>query len=104
MESLSEEELGIGLRALNETEKRDYAVKQGVIVTAVRDGKMKEAGVTKGLIITKVNDADIATPDDFYEQVKKANNSSERVLWIRARTQTGLPRSLTVVLSTEKDK
>ncbi len=104
LESLSEEELGIGLRALSETEKRDYAVKQGVIVTAVRDGKMKEAGVTKGLIITKVNDADIATPDDFYEQVKKANNSSERVLWIRARTQTGLPRSLTVVLSTEKDK
>lgn len=104
LESLSDEELGVGLRALNDTEKRDFAVKTGVIVTAVRDGKMKDAGVVKGLIITKVNDADITSPDDFYEQVKKANNSSDRVLWIRARTQTGLNRSIVVDLGSEKEK
>ena len=35
--------------------------------------------------------------------VREANMSSERVLWIRAKTQSGLPRSFTVELS-QKDK
>jgi len=33
---------------------------------------------------------------DFEEAVKAANMSSDRVLWIRAKTQSGLNRSYTV--------
>ena len=39
---------------------------------------------------------------DFEEAVKEANMSSDRVLWIRAKTQSGLNRSFTVELSDPK--
>ena len=39
------------------------------------------------------------TTDDFDEVTKQANMSSDRVLWIRAKTQTGLNRSFAVELA-----
>ena len=74
----------------------------GLMITAIREGKMKEAGLTKGLIITKVNDREMRTTDDFDEVTKQANMSSDRVLWIRAKTQTGLNRSFAVELADTK--
>lgn len=104
IENFDDEELGIGLRALTEVEKREFGVKHGIYVTAVRDGKMKDAGVFKGLIITNVNGTDIDSTEDFYQQVREANKSSERVLWIKARSQTGTPRSFAVELEGKSNK
>ncbi len=65
---------------------------------------MKDAGVFKGLIITNVNGTDIDSTEDFYQQVREANKSSERVLWIKARSQTGTPRSFAVELEGKSNK
>ena len=73
------------------------------MVSAVREGKLKDAGITKGLIIMKVNDREMRTTEDFDEVVKNANLSTDRVLWIRAKTQSGLNRSFAVELSDPKD-
>lgn len=104
VEKVGDEELGVGLRALSETEMRQLALRNGVIVTAVRSGKMKDAGITKGIIILQVNDHVINTPEEFYDAAKEANMSTERVLWIRAITQSGLRKSFTVELSEPEKK
>jgi len=102
IEKIDDDDLGIALRALTDAEKKEMALPYGLYVSAVRDGKMKEAGVTKGLIITRVNDKEMRTKDDFDAAVKEANMSTDRVLWIRAKTQTGQNRSYAVELSGDK--
>ena len=67
----------------------------------MQQGKLQEAGVTKGIILMQVNDRKLNSVADFEEAVKAANLSSDRVLWIRAKTQSGLNRSYTVELSDE---
>ncbi|MBR1733480.1 MAG: PDZ domain-containing protein, partial [Alloprevotella sp.] len=104
VESISDDELGVSLAALTEAEKKELSLRNGLVVKAVRDGKMKEAGVTKGIIIMQVNDKLMNTTEDFYEAVKAANMTSDRVLWIRAKTQSGINRSFTVELSDPKKK
>jgi hypothetical protein len=42
------------------------------------------------------------TKEDFEEIVKKTNLSSDRVLWIRAKTQSGINKSFTVDLEDAK--
>lgn len=102
LESVDTDQLGVALRALTQAEKTELSLSNGLLVTAVKAGKMQEAGVTKGLIITKVNDKEMRSVTDFEEAVKEANMSSDRVLWIRAKTQSGLNRSFTVELSDPK--
>ena len=38
------------------------------------------------------------------EAVKAANASKDPVLWIKAKTQSGLPKSFAIDLSTDEDK
>ena len=102
LESVDTDQLGVALRTLTQAEKTELSLSNGLLVTAVKAGKMQEAGVTKGLIITKVNDKEMRSVTDFEEAVKEANMSSDRVLWIRAKTQSGLNRSFTVELSDPK--
>ena len=52
----------------------------------------------------QVNDRVMSSVQDFEEAVKAANRSSDRVLWIRAKTQSGLNRSYTVELGETKTK
>lgn len=104
VENIDDEQLGIALRKLTASEKEELALSHGLMVTAVRDGKMKEAGITKGVILMRVNDKDLNSTDDFYDAVKRANMSTDRVLWIRAKTQTGYNKSFTVELSNPKKK
>ena len=103
VETIDTDAMGAALRPLTDAEKKELGLSYGLMVSAVKAGKMQEAGITKGLIITKVNDREMRTVDDFDAAVREANMSSERVLWIRAKTQSGLPRSFTVELS-QKDK
>ena len=104
VQNLDTEAMGAALRPLNDKEKQQLSLPYGLLVTAIRDGKLKEAGLTKGLIIMKVNDREMRTTDDFEEAVKAANLSTDRVLWIRAKTQSGINKSFAVELSEQKDK
>lgn len=94
--------LGIDLKPLTPQMKKELALSHGLLVTAIRDGKMKDAGVTKGIIIMQVNEKKMNTKEDFEEIVKKTNLSSDRVLWIRAKTQSGINKSFTVDLEDAK--
>lgn len=104
VETVDTDEIGVALRPLSENEKKELNLSYGLVVSAIRDGKMKEAGVTKGIIIMQVNDRKMNTTEDFEQAVKEANMSSDRVLWIRAKTQSGLNRSFTVELADPKEK
>ena len=102
IESVDTESMGAALRALTDAEKSELGLKNGIIVSSIKSGKLQEAGLAKGIIITQVNDKVINSVADFEEAVKNANMSSDRVLWIRAKTQSGLNRSYTVELGERK--
>ena len=104
VQALDTDAMGAALRPLTDSEKQELSMPYGLMVSAIRDGKLKEAGVTKGLIIMKVNDREMRTTTDFDEAVKAANLSTDRVLWIRAKTQTGINKSFAVELSDPKAK
>jgi hypothetical protein len=46
----------------------------------------------------------MVSTDDFDEAVKAANASKDPVLWIKAKTQSGLPKSFAVDLSNDEKK
>ena len=104
LESVDVDQLGVALRPLTTNEKEELALSNGLVVTAVRDGKMKDVGVTKGLILLQINDKVLNTPEDFNEAVKTTNMSNDRVLWIRAKTQSGINKSFTIELDSNKAK
>lgn len=98
LQPLDTDSMGANLRALTDAEKRELGLRNGLLVSAITKGKMQDAGITKGIIIMKVNNMTMNTVDDFNEAVKQANMSTERVLWIQAKTQSGLNRSFAVEL------
>lgn len=102
VETVDTESMGAALRPLTDAEKSELGLRHGIIVSSIKAGKLQEAGLSKGIIITQVNDKVINTVEDFEEAVKAANMSSDRVLWIRAKTQSGLNRSYTVELGDAK--
>lgn len=102
LESVDTDAMGAALRALTKEEKQELGLRSGLVVSSIRPGKMQEAGITKGIIITQVNDKVMNSIADFEEAVKVANMSQDRVLWIRAKTQSGLNRSYTVELGEAK--
>lgn len=102
VQTLDTDAMGAALRPLTDQEKKELNFQSGLVVSAIREGKLKEAGLSKGLIITKVNDHEMRTIDDFDEAVKEANMSTDRVLWIRAKTQSGINKSFAVELSDPK--
>ena len=83
---------------------RELGLRNGLVVSSIKSGKLQEAGITKGIIIMQVNDMTMNTVADFEEAVRAANMSQDRVLWIRAKTQSGLNRSYTVELGDAKEK
>lgn len=103
IESVDTDSMGAALRALTDAEKRELGLRYGLIVSSIRSGKLMEAGISKGIIITQVNDRTMNAVSDFEEAVKEANMSQDRVLWIRAKTQSGLNRSYTVELGDKKE-
>lgn len=104
VQTLDTEAMGAALRPLKDEEKQQLNLSYGLMVSAVRNGKLKDAGITKGLILLKVNNREMRTIEDFDAAVKEANLSTDRVLWIRAKTQSGLNKSFAVELSEAKDK
>lgn len=103
VEAVDSDMMGAALRPLTDAEKKEFNLRYGLVVSAIRSGKMKDAGITKGTIIMQVNDREMRTTEDFDEAVKSANLSTDRVLWIRAKSQSGLNRSYTIELTQPKD-
>ena len=103
LEQVSTDDLGVALKPLTDEEKRQFGIDYGLKVTALRSGKMKDAGVQKGFIILVVNDQKMNTQADFDNIVQETNNSSERVLWIRALTPAGRRASFAIDLEQSKD-
>ena len=104
LETVDTESMGAALRVLTDDEKRELGLRNGLLVSSIKAGKLQDAGITKGIIIIQVNDLVMSSVQDFEEAVKAANRSSDRVLWIRAKTQSGLNRSFTVELGDTKSK
>ncbi len=104
LEKLDSDAMGAAMRPLTDQEKKELNLQYGLVVTAVRSGKMQEAGIAKGIIIMQVNDREMHTTADFDEAVKAANMSTDRVLWIRAKTQSGLNKSFAVDLGNNSEK
>lgn len=102
LEKIENADLGVALRPLSKNEKKELNLTHGLMVSSVKAGLMQEAGIKKGLILMRINDVELQTPEDFDKVVKDANLSSERVLWIRAKTQSGVNKSFTVDLDTPK--
>ena len=98
------DEMGVSLTPLSADVKQQLDLSYGLEVTAIRGGAMQKAGITKGLIILQVNDRRMNTRADFDEAVKNANMSSDRTLWIRAITKSGIKKSFTVDLSQGENK
>lgn len=98
LEQLDIDQFGAALKPLDEETKSQLDLPYGLEVVAVKKGKMADAGVTKGLIILQVNDKPMTTLEDFEEVVKEANRSTDRALWIRAITQSGIKKSMVVEL------
>ena len=102
--NLDTDAMGAALRPLTDNEKKELNLSYGLMISALKDGKFKDAGLTKGLIIMKINDTEMHTLDDFDEAVKAANLSTDRVLWIRAKTQSGINKSFAVELDERKEE
>ncbi len=98
LEQLDMDQFGAALKPIDDATKQQLNLPFGLEVIAVKKGKMADAGVTKGLIILQVNDRPMKTLEDFNEVVKETNRSSDRTLWIRAVTQSGIKRSMVVEL------
>ena len=99
LEQLDMDQFGAALRPIEEQTKQQLNLPYGLEVVAVKKGKMADAGVTKGLILLQINDRPMRTMEDFDEVVKETNRSSDRTLWIRAITQSGIKKSLVIDLS-----
>jgi Do/DeqQ family serine protease len=95
---------GAQLKPLSDDMKQQLALRYGLEVTAIKKGKLADAGITKGMILLQVNDQEMRTVEDFENAVKAANQSSDRVLWIRAITPSGRRVATAIDLSEEKKK
>lgn len=98
------DDMGIGLAPLSDEVKKQLNLSYGLEVTAIKSGIMQNAGLQKGIIIMQVNDKQMRSRSDFDEAVKVANMSSDRTLWIRAITKSGIKKSYTVELGNKESK
>jgi len=95
------EVLGIDVRPVTESQKKNLEIQYGLEVIKVSGGKMKEAGVPKGFIIQRVNDEPMKTFDDLQEAVKNANSMKDQMLIIRGIFPSGKRGGFVVYLQNE---
>lgn len=98
LEEVDIDQFGTALKPLSPEDKAALNLPYGLQVAAIKKGKMMDAGVDKGLILLKVNDKPLHTVADFEEAVREANQSTDRTLWIRAVTPSGVKRSIVIEL------
>ena len=90
--------LGIDVRPITDSQKKQLEINYGLEVLKVNGGKMKEAGVPKGFIIQVVNDQPMRSFDDLQQAVKDAK---EQMLIIRGLYPTGKRGGFVVYLQND---
>ena len=90
--------LGIDVRPVTDSQKKQLEISYGLEVLKVSGGKMKEAGVPKGFIIQQVNDTPMKTFDDLQQAVKDAK---DQMLVIKGIYPTGKRGGFVVYLQNE---
>ena len=90
--------LGIDVRPITDSQKKQLEISYGLEVLKVNGGKMKEAGVPKGFIIQVVNDQPMRSFDDLQQAVKDAK---EQMLIIRGMYPTGKRGGFVVYLQND---
>ena len=90
--------LGIDVRPITDSQKKQLEINYGLEVLKVNGGKMKDAGVPKGFIIQVINDQPMRTFDDLQEVVKDAK---DQMLVIKGIFPTGKRGGFVVYLQNE---
>ena len=90
--------LGIDVRPVTDSQKKQLEISYGLEVLKVNGGKMKEAGVPKGFIIQVVNDQPMRSFDDLQQVVKDAK---DQMLVIKGIFPTGKRGGFVVYLQNE---
>ena len=93
--------LGVDVRPVTESQKKQLEINYGLEVLKVNGGKMKEAGVPKGFIILRANEQPMRTFDDLQEAVKEASRSKEQMLLLKGIFPTGKRGGFVVYLQNE---
>ena len=93
--------LGIDVRPVTDSQKKQLEINYGLEVLKVNGGKMKDAGVPKGFIIQTVNDKSMRTFDDLQDVVKDAGKSKDQMLIIKGIYPTGKRGGFVVYLQNE---
>lgn len=99
MEEVDMDDMGVQLKPLSDKDKQLLRIPYGLVVNNIRRGKLQEAGVDKGTIFIQVNDAKLNTVEDWEEAVKRASQSTDRTLWIKALTPSGRKVSFVIDLN-----
>ena len=90
--------LGIDVRPVTDSQKKQLEISYGLEVLKVSGGKMKEAGVPRGFIIQVVNDQPMRSFDDLQQAVKDAK---DQMLVIKGIFPTGKRGGFVVYLQNE---
>ena len=90
--------LGIDVRPITDSQKKQLEISYGLEVLKVSGGKMKDAGVPKGFIIKTVNDEPMRSFDDLQKAVKDAK---DQMLVIKGIFPTGKRGGFVVYLQNE---
>jgi S1-C subfamily serine protease len=93
--------LGIDVRPITDSQKKQLEINYGLEVLKVNGGKMKDAGVPKGFIIQRVNEQPMKWFDDLQEAVKEASTSKDQMLVIKGIFPTGRRGGFVVYLQGE---
>jgi Do/DeqQ family serine protease len=93
--------LGIDVRPVTDSQKKQLEISYGLEVLKVSGGKMKDAGVPKGFIIQRVNSQPMKTFDDLQNAVKEASNSKDQMLVVNGLFPTGKRGGFVVYLQNE---
>ena len=99
MQEVDLDQMGVSMKPVSDEQKASFNLSYGLEISAIRRGKMMEAGATKGTIILEVNDRKMQTVEDWAEVVKAANQSKDRVLWIKAIKPSGRKDSFVIELN-----
>ena len=90
--------LGIDVRPITDSQKKQLEISYGLEVLKVSGGKMKDAGVPKGFIIQTINDTPMRSFDDLQQAVKDAK---DQMLVIKGLFPTGKRGGFVVYLQNE---
>lgn len=84
VKNVDPELLGATLTPLSEKEKKNYQLKNGLVVSKIkRGGKFNQAGIPEGYIIVRINNQDVNTLSDVENIIKRLKgNPHDQALFI----------------------